>query len=86
MDMVKLARRGGKTVLLIALFCQFARLIDASQFISLDTSNKFSTWFHGSANQENYDDLWFCIDVVFSLFCTVMAYNVAVRLYRKFIN
>ncbi|QGY32622.1 hypothetical protein [Pantoea cypripedii] len=86
MDMVKLVRRSVKTVLFMALFCLFARLIDASQFISLDTANKFSTWFHGSANQENYDDLWFFTDVMLSLLSSVVAYNVLIRLFRKFIK
>ncbi|MDE1187171.1 MAG: hypothetical protein PW844_11940 [Pantoea sp.] len=81
--MMKLARRSVKTVLFIALFCLFARLIDASKFISLDTANAFSTWLHGSANQENYDDLWFFTDVLLSLLSTVVAYHVLIRLFNR---
>lgn len=83
MRMATLARRLAKAVLLIALFCLFAKLIDTSQFISLDTANAFSTWLHGSANQENYDDLWFFADVILSLLLAVTAYNVVIFLSRK---
>lgn len=83
MQMAILARRLAKTVLFIALFCLFARMIDASQFISLDTANNFATWLHGSANQENYDDLWFFTDVISSLLAAVVAYNILMLLVRK---
>ena len=83
MRMATLARRLAKTVLFIALFCLFARMIDASRFISLDTANNFATWLHGNANQENYDDLWFFTDVISSLLAAVVAYNVLVLLVRK---
>ena len=83
MRMTTLARRLAKTVLFIALFCLFARMIDASQFISLDTANNFATWLHGNANQENYDDLWFFTDVVSSLLAAVVVYNVLMLLVRK---
>ncbi|MGC0875125.1 hypothetical protein WKG92_19815 [Pantoea agglomerans] len=80
---MKLARRVAKTVLFIALFCIFARLIDASTFISLDAANNFAAWLHGEATQENHDDLWFFTDVLLSLLATVVAYNVVIRLCRK---
>lgn len=80
---MKLARRVAKTVLFIALFCLFARLIDASTFISLDTANSFAAWLHGNASQENYDDLWFFTDVLLSLIGAVVAYIVVIRLCRK---
>ncbi|WP_085036066.1 hypothetical protein, partial [Cronobacter sakazakii] len=57
-----LAPRAAKTLLFLALFCIFARVIDVSRFISLDTANAFATWLHGSANQENHDELWFFTD------------------------
>jgi len=83
MRMATLARRLAKTILFIALFCLFARMIDSSQFISLDTANNFATWLHGNANQENYDDLWFFSDVILSLLGAVVAYNVLMLLIRK---
>lgn len=83
MHMATLVRRLAKTVLFIALFCLFARMIDTSKFISLDTANNFATWLHGNANQENYDDLWFFSDVILSLLGAVVAYNVLMLLIRK---
>lgn len=76
--MTKLVRRVAKTVLFIALFCLFARFIDSSQFISLDTANQFAVWMDGHASQENYDDLWFYTDVLSSLACAIVAYNVVI--------
>lgn len=83
MDTVKLARRSAKTILFILLFCLFARLIDSSKFISLDMANNFAAWLHGSASQENFDDLWFFSNVLLTLLTAFVAYNVVVSLWRK---
>lgn len=76
---MKLARRVAKAVLFIAIICLFAWLIDASEFISLDTANSFAAWLHGNANQENYDNLGFFTDVLLSLLGAVVAYIVVIR-------
>lgn len=86
MATVKLARRSAKTGLFIVLFCLFARLIDSSKFISLNTANRFAAWLHGSAGQENFDDLWFFSDVLLTLLAAFVAYNVVVALCRKVIS
>ncbi|WP_243760686.1 hypothetical protein [Cronobacter dublinensis] len=75
MFMATLARRAAKTLLFVALFCVFARVIDASRFISLETANAFARWLHGSANQENYDDLWFFTDLMASALCAIIAWR-----------
>ncbi|EXU75018.1 hypothetical protein [Erwinia mallotivora] len=86
MAMVKIVRRSAKTVLFILLFCLFARLIDSSKFISPGAANHFSSWLHGSASQENFDDLWFFSDVLLTLLASAVAYNVVVVLYHKAIK
>lgn len=83
MRMATHARRLAKTVMFIALFCLFARLIDSSQFIGLATANAFAAWLHGSASQENYDDLWFFVDVTLSVLSAVVAYHMVMLLGRK---
>ena len=86
MGMVKFARRSAKTILFVLLFCLFARLIDSSKFISLDTANNFAGWLHGSASQENFDDLWFYSDVLLTVLAAFAAYKIVVSLCRKFIS
>ncbi|MDI7419340.1 hypothetical protein [Cronobacter turicensis] len=81
--MATLARRAAKTLLFIALFCVFARSIDASQFISLDAANAFASWLHGSANQENHDELWFFTDLIASALCAFIAWRAIMGVWRK---
>ncbi|EOC1565190.1 hypothetical protein ACI1AR_000516 [Cronobacter dublinensis] len=83
MVMATPARRAAKTLLFVALFCVFARVIDASRFISLETANAFSRWLHGSANQENYDDLWLFTDLIASALCAVVAWRVIMGVWRR---
>ncbi|MBF4662488.1 hypothetical protein HIJ87_11285 [Cronobacter malonaticus] len=83
MYMATLARRAAKTLLFIALFCVFARVIDASRFISLETANAFARWLHGSVNQENYDDLWFFTDLIASALCAFIAWRAIMSVWRK---
>lgn len=83
MVITKFVRRAAKTVFFIVLFCVFARLINSSAFISLDTANAFAAWLHGSASQENYDDLWFFTDVGLSLISAIIAYNIVIKVGRK---
>ncbi|EOC0348019.1 hypothetical protein ACI0ZS_002133 [Cronobacter turicensis] len=81
--MATLARRAAKPLLFLALFCVFARVIDASRFISLDAANAFARWLHGSANQENYDDLWFFTDLIASALCAFIAWRAIMGVWRK---
>ncbi len=83
MQMTIFARRLAKTVLFIGLFCLFARLIDASTFISLDAANKFARWAYGNANQDNYDNIWFFTDVILSLIGAVAGYIIIIRVINK---
>ncbi|MDQ9195947.1 hypothetical protein QBS64_00040 [Cronobacter sakazakii] len=83
MSIATLARRAAKTLLFLALFCIFARVIDASRFIGLETANAFATWLHGSANQENYDELWFFTDLIASALCAFIAWRAIMGVWRK---
>ncbi|EOI3470059.1 hypothetical protein ACMSWU_003198 [Cronobacter turicensis] len=81
--MATLARRAAKTLLFVALFCVFARVIDTSRFISLDAANAFASWLHGSANQENHDELWFFTDITLSLLCAAVTTRLIILICRK---
>jgi hypothetical protein len=81
--MATLARRAGKTVLFIILFCLSAKMLDASKFISADTSANFSYWLYGYSSQENFDDLWFFVDVGGALLSTIVCYNIIILIIRK---
>ncbi|ELY5928911.1 hypothetical protein ACSDIA_000690 [Cronobacter turicensis] len=81
--MATLVRRAAKTLLFVALFCVFARVIDTSRFISLDAANAFASWLHGSANQENHDELWFFTDITLSLLCAAVTTRLVILICRK---
>lgn len=81
--MQKLAPVIAKTVLFIVLFCLFASFIDSSKFISLNIANHFAEWLHGSASQENYDDLWFFTDVILSIILSTISYKLILGLFRR---
>ncbi|ELY5940268.1 hypothetical protein ACV6RK_000866 [Cronobacter malonaticus] len=83
LSMATLARRAAKTLLFLALFCVFARVIDASRFISQETANAFAAWLHGSANQENHDELWFFADITLSLLCAAVTTRLVILSCRK---
>lgn len=76
-------RRLSKIVLFVTLFYLFARLLDSSKFISLDTADSFARWLHGNVNQENFDDLWFFTNVGLSLLSTVVAWYIVIKLVNK---
>lgn len=76
-------RRAAKTLLFVALFCVFACVIDTSRFISLDAANAFASWLHGSANQENHDELWFFTDITLSLLCAAVTTRLVILICRK---
>ncbi|QNQ20415.1 hypothetical protein HF650_11870 [Kosakonia sp. SMBL-WEM22] len=78
-----LLRGAAKTLLFIVLLFIIGRLINSSAFITPDTAIAFAVWLHGSANQENYDDLWFFADVSLSLISAIIAYNVVITVVRK---
>ncbi|WP_336855643.1 hypothetical protein [Pseudescherichia vulneris] len=82
--MATLARRVAKTGLFILLFCLCAKVIDASAFISVETSSHFSQWVYGYASQDNFDDLWFYVDVLGSLLVAIALYNIIIQSLRFF--
>lgn len=79
----KFFRLIGKILLMLLLFCLSARFIDASKFISYETSAQFSDWLYGSSSQENYDDLWFFTEVLLSLIATIISYSIIMKIVRE---
>lgn len=78
--MAALARKlyviGAKTLLFFILFCLFAKFIDASKFISYETTSHFSDWLYGASSQDNFDNLWFFADVGLTLFAAIFSYKI----------
>ncbi|MDZ7320767.1 hypothetical protein N4G41_03870 [Kosakonia sacchari] len=72
-----------KVLLFIFLFCVAAKLIDASTFISYETSSRFSEWLYGFSSQDNFDDLWFFADVGLSLLSAIAGYVIVIKILRK---
>lgn len=72
-----------KTAVFLTYFCLAARLINASRFISYETSSRFSHWLYGYTSQENFDDLWFFADVALSLLAAVVLYFMTMMLIVK---
>lgn len=67
-----------------ALLCYSgARFTDPAEFISLETTQRFAKWAEGSVNQENFDDLWVLIWVMFSLMFAVAGYIATMQILRK---
>ena len=82
--MTTLARRGAKTALFTLLFCLCAKVIDASAFISEETASNFSQWMYGYSSQDNFDDLWFYVNVGGSLLVAIVLYNIIMQSLRFF--
>ncbi|EHK7649060.1 hypothetical protein IAH82_002927 [Escherichia coli] len=72
-----------KTIAFLTYFCLSARIIDASRFISYETSSRFSHWLYGYSSQDNFDDLWFFADVAISLMAAVVLYFMTMMLIVK---
>lgn len=69
-----------KTILFLIFFCISAKLFDASEFISYETSSKFSEWLYGFSSQDNFDDLWFYTDILISILFAFLLCHLSIRL------
>jgi len=79
----RLIRWLSKTILFLFFFYISAMSIDASKFISYETSSKFSHWLYGYSSQENFDDLFFFTDIVMSTLSAVFLYVISAKIIYK---